>query len=309
MSEYLNRRKFLKKSLVMSAGATAALSFEEQALLAKIAQKQSKPVPEDTIKGLQNGKIGNYKISRLICGGNLIGGWAHSRDLIYVSELLKHYFTDEKILETLQICEENGINVAALPTDKGTIRILNKYWKERGGKIQWIAQTYGTANEYDQKIYLKMGIDNGAIGAYIHGGAGDNLCEKGHIDIIGKLVSFIKENGLLAGVGCHMIEVPMTVEKEGIEPDFYFKTLNNVNYNSATPQKTIEFMRKLNKPWVAFKVLGAGVTHPREGFKYAFKNGADFLCVGMFDFQIKEDILVAKRELSDNSQRERPWRA
>ena len=160
---------------------------------------------------MQTGNIGNVKISRLICGGNLISGWAHSRDMIYVSKLLKHYFTDEKILETLQICEENGINTAALPVYKDTIRILNKYWKERGGKIQWIGQTFGMSNEQDQKIYLKMAIDNGAIGAYIHGAAGDNLCKKGNVDIIGKLVSFIKENGLFAGVGCHKIEVPIAV--------------------------------------------------------------------------------------------------
>jgi aspartate aminotransferase len=29
------------------------------------------------------GKIGNVALSRLLIGGNLIGGWAHSRDLMY----------------------------------------------------------------------------------------------------------------------------------------------------------------------------------------------------------------------------------
>ena len=42
---------------------------------------------------LPTGMIGKVKISRLICGGNLITGYAHSRDLIYVSPLLKAYFT------------------------------------------------------------------------------------------------------------------------------------------------------------------------------------------------------------------------
>jgi hypothetical protein len=42
-------------------------------------------------------------------------------------------------------------------------------------------------------------------------------------------------------------------------------------------------------------------------FNYSFKNGADFINVGMYDFQIKEDILIAKRAVSNNSQRERLW--
>jgi len=45
---------------------------------------------------LPAGKIGNVTISRLICGGNLVSGYAHSRDLIYVSPLLKPLFHGRK---------------------------------------------------------------------------------------------------------------------------------------------------------------------------------------------------------------------
>ena len=63
------------------------------------------------LKGeLPKGRIGEHEISRLVMGGNLIGGWAHARDLRYASELFKAYNSTEKIFETLQLAEEAGIN-------------------------------------------------------------------------------------------------------------------------------------------------------------------------------------------------------
>lgn len=42
------------------------------------------------------------------------------------------------------------------------------------------------------------------------------------------------------------------------------------------------------------EVLGAGRTHPKDGFQFAVDSGADFLAVGMFDFQVLENIEIAK---------------
>jgi hypothetical protein len=277
---------------------------------------------------MPTGKIGSATISRLIIGGNQFSGWSHSRDLKYLRDLFKAYATEKKILETLRLAEESGVNT--IITSGSTY--LRKYWKDWGGQMQWIAQVHPKTDDLTTDI--KRAIDAGAVGAYVQGGVGDSFVKGGRVDLVGKAVEFIKSQRVLAGVGGHSLQVPMAVERAGIEPDFYMKTLHHDRYWSATPkeervdfnvdsngpldhdniwsitpEKDIEFMRTVARPWIAFKVLAAGAIHPREGFKFAFDNGADFICVGMFDFQIRENAILAKDAVSRARTRPRPWQA
>lgn len=273
------------------------------------------PIPHATIKDVE--------LSRVILGGNLIGGWAHARDLLYASKLVKAYHTDEKVFETFALAERCGIN--AFLTNPAVLGVINKYWHRGIGEIKWISDC-GGRNLIEG---AKMSIDNGAVVCYTHGGQSDALVKQGKVDEIGKAVDFIRQNGLPAGIGGHSLEVPIACEKAGIKPDFYMKTFHPSDYWTFNPEnkslgyylgshdnafclhpnETIEFMREIEVPWIAFKTLAAGAVHPKEGFRFAFENGADFICVGMYDFQIVEDVNIACEVLTSELQRERPWRA
>ncbi len=346
----LKRRELLQALAalpVFGAFAFAVLkkrSYEEQQLRAAngvhaVTSASMKAVRFANLTDLQGqmprGRIGNIDIGRVIVGGNLVSGFAHSRDLIYVSPLLRTYFTDEKVMETLRLCEACGINTAILRTDEDTIRVLRNYWR-RGGKIQWLAQVYPKPE--DLLTNTKKAIDNGAIGAFVQGGIADQFVKDNRFDLLVKSLEFIRQNRVIAGTACHSLQVPMRCEQEGIGLDFYMKTLHADDYWSAHPKEnrpeysiiganqrshdqfhdnlwcidpagTAEFMHKVAKPWIAYKVLAAGAIHPKEGFAYAFGQGADFACVGMFDFQVVENANVAYKLLSKGLQRDRTWYA
>ena len=46
--------------------------------------------------------------------------------------------------------------------------------------------------------------------------------------------------------------------------------------------------------------MAAGAIPAEKGFRFAFQGGADFICAGMFDFQLKEDAKLAKQILAED---------
>ena len=326
------RRKFLTSLAAGAglAGVAASVSAEEKQLNAKLAADKkakvdtvssaSKKFNWKTLKDRKGkspkGKIGKVEFSRIIMGGNLIGGWAHARDLIYVSKLVKAYHTQLKIFETFRLGEACGVNTIIInPVMFG---IMKDYAKNGGGKkMQFISDCGGG----ELLTTIKKSIDRGACSCYIQGGVADNMVKSGQFDRMAKALELIRKNGLPAGIGGHKLATIKGCVDNGIKPDFWMKTLHQHSYWSArptpqhdniwceTPKETIEYMEKRGEPWIAFKVLAAGALRPKTAFKYAFDNGADFICVGMYDFQVVEDVNIVVGLFKDKKKptRRRPW--
>ena len=137
MSQSINRRGFIKKSLLSPAAGALAMQTAQNKIGAAGSDKlsPSAPISKATVP---KGKIGNLEIGRLLLGGNLLTHYTHSRDLRYVYNLTAHYNTEEKIIETMRIAEAHGIDTLVIHTAPGIVSLLKKYRYRLNGKIKWI---------------------------------------------------------------------------------------------------------------------------------------------------------------------------
>jgi hypothetical protein len=335
MPQGINRRAFLKDSLLLPAGAALAAQVagrgaSGQAPAGKAAGKAPKPKgPPPQAETLPQGKIDNLKVSRLLLGGNLLTHYTHSRDLKYVYNLTAHYNTEEKILQTLALAERHGINTLVVHTVPRVLKILRTHRRRHGGKIQWIicptAPVDDSLQAYTRQV--QQLADDGVDAVYVWGVHADQLVAKGRTDLLAKAVERCLVSGVPAGVGAHNLKVVAECEKHKVPADFYIKTFHHHRYPSAPkpeqikgpynevpgywcsdPKAVIDLMKGVKKPWIAFKVMAAGAIPPADAFPYAFANGADHVLAGMFDFEIAEDAAIARKALA-TVKRARPWRS
>ena len=343
-AEVKQRREMLKNLLVLPVlGVTGWSAYRDSSLSTIDAMSGAtlniNQLSLSELKGeLPMGKLGDHEISRLILGGNLFDGTAHARDLLYVSSLFKSYNTEKKVFETLMLAEQAGINCIAVSDWVVHSKILNRYKKLTGIKIKVHNYFIFGENSKENDEGLKKAIDLGVDIIQVHGTIGDRMVLNNRLDVIDDMLTLIRRNGVVAGLGAHDIHAFIACEEQGIVPDFYKKTMHHDHYWSAHPREnrrpfemslpdrlkidhnmwhdnlfdtfpdlTLEFINRAKVPIIGFKVLAGGAIHPKDGFRYAFENGADFICVGMFDFQIVDDVNICIDTLQSLQNRKRAW--
>lgn len=314
-------------------------SFSYSAASARMPSENQGYLTEEALASLKNlkgvlpkGKVGNYEISRLVLGCNPMGGWSHSRDLSYVGQLSRRWHTETKMKETWAIAEQAGINLCNLVAFQ--YKTFNEYKRETGSKMLNNCQC-SIGRPSDRLAPVKKAVDNGADLIYMHGENVDRLAQENEIDVLLQTIEYIREQGLPAGVGAHSLKSIKDSIEVGVKPDFYFKTFHHDKYWSATPpenrteytrysrttdhnqwndnmwdqfsEQTIEAFESIEVPFFGFKVLAAGAIKPSDGIRWAFENGADFVCLGMFDFQVVADVNITTDILGSMGERKRPW--
>jgi hypothetical protein len=228
------------------------------------------------------------------------------------------------VRETLELGEANGITAINTWVMDDNSAIFD-HWKN-GGKMKWFAQARLDAGGGFSQI--ERAIDEGAVGVHLTGDTAERLLNDG-FEKVAESIQFIRSRKRIAGVAAHDLAVIVECEKQKLDVDFYQKTLHTHEYYTAPkagdksavgandnawcsdPDAVVEVFSKVNKPWIAFKILAAGAIHPRTAFPYAFNSGADFILVGMFDWQVEDDVKLAKKVYSviagPNSKRARQW--
>lgn len=237
--------------------------------------------------------IGNVSISRLIIGGNPFSGVSHQG--IERDKEMLHFFTAERIKQTLNEAESNGIETFLGRADRHIVRILSEY-RDDGGSMQWLGQTCPEMQSIARSV--QDAIDWGATAVYIHGGVMDYLLANGGLETVPPAIDMIRKAGLPAGIAGHNPKVFEWAEKN-LDLDFYLCSYYNSAHRDANAEHIhgrpewfndddraimTSLIQTLSKPVIHYKVLAAGRKKPEEGLAFAAQNmrKGDAVCVGVF---------------------------
>ena len=241
MANARTRREFLRDALAVGAAATAVRRAENAA-----AAEQGGQLPSI--------KLGELEVSRLILGSNPFFGYSHGNPHASDAEM-RAYFTDERIVAVLDRAAEQGITAVWSPCYDRWIRLWTEY-QAKGGKLKiWIAQP----DQLPMAREIRTAAKNGAKAVCIQGCQVNAHLGQGKFDVVRGWLELIKSFGLPAGMGTHGAKTNLVAEEKGLPTDFYHQTLYRPdNYVREGLEESLATIEKLEKPVVAYKVLGAG---------------------------------------------------
>jgi hypothetical protein len=300
-----SRREFLRAAV---GGAAAAASLGAAPDLVRAAAPAAAPIP--TVQ------IGTFTITRLISGGNPIGGYSHATPDL--SSAMLEWFTPERTVAYLHRLEREGINTWQFDYFDYIANALRKA-REEGSRIQFICVHHAGRKGSMQDVIR----DVNPVAIVHHGGATDTLFRQGKSGGVRDFVKRAKDLGVLAGVSTHNPDNVRRIVDEGWEADLFMTCFHNLTrpveeqrkkfggaaafdelFVDTDPIEMAKVVRETPKPCLVFKILAAGrrcgsAASLEEAFRFAYGNikKTDAVIVGMFPRykdQVKENADLAR---------------
>jgi len=275
------RRRFLKgaAALAIAAGARRA------------SGAGAAPSAMPTIR------LGSLEVSRVFLGSNPFFGFDHGNPQAS-GDAMRSWYTNERIMAVLDQAADLGINAVWTPCYEEWIRLWNDY-REKGGKLKnWIAQP----DRLPMDKEILAAVKNGATAVCIQGCQIDAKASKGQWDVLRGWLELIKSHKLPAGMATHGADTHLRAEDKGMPTDFYHQTMYRPdNYVAAGREESLATIAKLEKPVVAYKVLGAGRIRPADTLPVILKRlkRKDGICVGVFPKknpnEIRENVALVRQ--------------
>jgi len=244
-------------------------------------------------------------VSRLILGANPFGGFSHQnkeRD-----EEMKAYYAVQRIKETWNRAEAAGINT--MVTNNETEHVLKavEEYLSSGGTLQWIAQinTRVVSNMFKA---IDNAVDMGAKAVYFHGALVDDAYQKKNKETIRAWCDYARSRGVPVGVAGHTPEAHLWVDSLRTA-DFHAVCFFNCGslhegegerFRLEDMNTAVDAIKRIRKPCIGYKIMGAGRIDPRMAFEYAFRNikASDVVNVGMYrgdnDNMVEENVSIVE---------------
>ncbi|NQU24073.1 MAG: hypothetical protein HQ567_22550 [Candidatus Nealsonbacteria bacterium] len=297
----INRRQF--------GGATlAALGTAAAGPLA--ADESQRAVTLPTVRW------GEHRITRLLVGHNPIKGQSH-----FSAELnreMREWFAGDpgRAGQLVRRCEQLGINACQMG-GPAIEEMLRKHYAD-GGKIRWIATFYSPPGSGKEELARILKISPRPIGVQQLGNVCDGLMRDGNLERVQENLKMFRDAGLLVGLGSHNHEVIDHVEDKGWDLDFYqccfYRSCFSLDrsrrgeiFEEEARQSMVKTIRRVSKPCIAFKVLGANrhchsPTAVEAAIRFAYKNikPNDVVLLGMWQKhrdQVAENVGYARKVL------------
>lgn len=227
---------------------------------------------------MQQIRIGDLSLSRVLCGTNAFFGRSHfsaARDAEYAER-----FDDQSIERAIEHGLGLGMNTVEGSASQRLSAIIARLRQRRQEDVLFVGSTRidetSPVRSHQQKLALL--IAERASVCVIHSQyvepAGSDIPPAG----LGRMVDAIHDAGLLAGVSVHRVGVVTACERSGYGIDVYLFPLNLSGFvypgygGRETPQERADLVRGTAKPFVLMKALGAGRIPPDEGLQFVAEN-------------------------------------